>query len=101
MPLPASIEREELHQRQITMRAFHRVDGLFDVEARLVDTKTVPFIGPLSGTPLAAGEPIHDLWIRLVIDLGSVIHEAVAVSVAERSRCRPPGRHFTQLSQCR
>ena len=80
MPLPASIEREELHQRQVTMRAYHRADGLFDVEARLVDTKTVSFIGPLSTTPLAAGEPIHDLWIRLVIDLGSVIHEAVAVS---------------------
>ena len=80
MPLPASIEREELHQRQVTMRAFRRADGLFDVEARLVDTKSVSFIGPLATTPLPAGEPIHDLWIRLVIDLGSVIHEAVAVS---------------------
>lgn len=80
MPLPESNDREELHQRQITMRAFRRPDGLFDIEARLVDTKTVPFIGPLSTTPLQAGEPIHDLWIRLVIDLGSVIHEAIAVS---------------------
>lgn len=82
MPLPVSVEREELHQRQIVMRAYKRADGLYDIEARLMDTKTAPFSGPLSVKPLEAGLPIHDLWIRLVIDDNMLVHDAIASSDA-------------------
>ncbi len=82
MPLPDSLEREELHQRQISMRSYRRSDGLFDIEARVVDTKSAPFLAPLAERALPAGEPIHDLWIRLVVDEWLVIHEALACSDA-------------------
>lgn len=82
MPLPVSLEREELHQRQITMKAYKRKDGLYDIEARVTDTKTAPFSPPLSVHPLAPGLPVHDLWIRLVIDDTMLILDAIASSDA-------------------
>lgn len=82
MPLLANVEREELHHRQITMRSYRRTDGLFDIEARVMDTKSDPFWGPLAEQPLAPGQPIHDLWIRLVVDRQLVIQEAIASSDA-------------------
>ena len=42
MPLPARARRE-IHHRSIDMRAYAREDGLFDVEAHLVDTKPFDF----------------------------------------------------------
>ncbi len=80
MPLPANVEREELHHRQIEMRSYRRSDGLFDIEARITDTKSDPFWGPLAEQPLEPGQPIHDLWIRLVVDRQLVIQEAIASS---------------------
>ena len=80
MPLPESIEREELHTRQIIMRSYRRKDGLYDIEARVLDTKAQPFSPPLIETPIAPGAFIHDLSIRLVIDEWLVIHDAIASS---------------------
>ena len=80
MPLPESIEREELHTRQIIMRSYRRKDGLYDIEARVLDTKAQPFSPPLIQTPIAPGAFIHDLSIRLVIDEWLVIHDAIASS---------------------
>ena len=39
MPLPPSVPRDELHLRSIQLRGFRRSDGLYDIEARMVDTK--------------------------------------------------------------
>jgi len=80
VPLPESIEREELHTRQIIMRSYRRKDGLYDIEARVLDTKAQPFSPPLIQTPIAPGAFIHDLSIRLVIDEWLVIHDAIASS---------------------
>lgn len=40
MPLPPSVPRDELQLRRIELRGFRRGDGLYDIEARMVDTKT-------------------------------------------------------------
>lgn len=82
MPLPPSIEREELHHRQIEMKAYQRKDGLLDIEGRVVDTKSAPFWGPLSTEGLPAGQPIHNLSIRLVVDDTLLIVDAIASSDA-------------------
>jgi hypothetical protein len=67
MPLPPSVPREELHQRRIDLQGFERVDGLFDIEARIIDTKPYELtIGDNRVVP--PGEHIHDMTIRLVID---------------------------------
>lgn len=67
MPLPPSVPREALHLRRIELRGFRRVDGLYDIEAHMVDTKTETItVG--GGRAVAPAEPIHDMSVRLVLD---------------------------------
>lgn len=80
MPLPPSIQREELHLRRIEMRGYRRADGLYDVEARLTDTKTEPL--PRDDGTVAPGDRLHDMWLRLVVDEDLLVHDALAVTDA-------------------
>ena len=82
MPLPVSIERELLHIRHIDLRGYRRVDGLYDIEGRVTDTKEHPFRRPATDVDVAPGTPLHDMWIRLVVDEDLVIHDIVAVTDA-------------------
>jgi hypothetical protein len=67
MPLPPStVPRQRLHLRRISYEGWQRDDGLFDIEARLVDTKDHDY-HLLAGTR-PAGEPVHDMWARVTID---------------------------------
>ena len=67
MPLPpASSSRKLLHSRSIDVQAYQRDDGLVDIEAHLTDIK--PIDTPLTAGIRSAGQPIHDLWLRLTID---------------------------------
>ena len=81
MGLPAPVEREAFHQRRIVMDGYRRADGLWDIEAHLTDTKSYAFENSWRGT-IAPGEPLHDMWLRLTIDLDLVIHAAEAVTDA-------------------
>lgn len=62
------------------MRAFARDDGLFDVEARLVDRKPFSFLRASAPQPVPALEPLHDLTIRLTIDGDYVVRAIEADS---------------------
>ena len=67
MPLPPPAPRDELHLRRIELRGYRRHDGLYDIEARMVDTKTRELtLGDGRIVPL--GDPVHDMSIRLVVD---------------------------------
>jgi Protein of unknown function (DUF2889) len=46
MPLPASVPRDELHLRRIELRGYRRHDGLYDIEAHMVDTKATDLTLP-------------------------------------------------------
>lgn len=72
------VPRTQLHTRKIEVRGYAREDGLFDIEGFLVDTKTHDF--PLRSGLRPAGEPIHDLGVRLTIDKQCHIHAAEAFS---------------------
>ena len=72
-PTPTD-QRRLLHRRAIDVQIFARDDGLFEVEARLVDTKTYDV--PLSGELRRAGEPIHDMGLHLIVDTQLNIHGA-------------------------
>lgn len=61
-------------------QAYEREDGLWDIDARISDTKTRP--APLASGIRAAGDPIHDLCLRITIDLNLTIVDAEAVSDA-------------------
>ena len=67
MPLSPPQERELLHSRDIILRGYRRADGLYDIEAHLTDTKTYGSSNHDRGY-IAAGEPIHGMWLRLTVD---------------------------------
>jgi hypothetical protein len=67
MPLSEPQERELLHLRDIALRGYRRSDGLFDIEAHLTDTKTSGFPSEDRGF-VAAGEPLHGMWMRMTVD---------------------------------
>ena len=81
MPLPASPHRTEIHLRSVEMRGYRRDDGLYEIDGRVVDTKSEP-ITLLSGEVRAAGAPIHDMSVRLVVDGDLVVHDVIAVTDA-------------------
>jgi hypothetical protein len=67
MPLPPSVPRDELHLRRIEVRGYRRHDGRYDIEARMVDTKTQALTLP-EGRIVPPGDALHDMWVRLVVD---------------------------------
>ncbi len=76
MPLPPAAPREHLHTRQIECLGFRREDGFWEIEARLVDTKSYGFHSEARGD-VVADQPVHDMSIRLTIDENLMIHDAV------------------------
>lgn len=72
--------RREIHHRNIDMRAYVREDGLYDVEARLVDTKPYAFLRFSSPERWPANQPVHDMRIRLAVDDHCVVREIQASS---------------------
>jgi hypothetical protein len=80
MPLPDSVARREIHHRVIDMKAYAREDGLYDIEAHLVDRKPYTFKRFSSPDPLPAGQPLHDLKVRLTVDEQFVVRHVHASS---------------------
>ena len=69
MPLTAPEEREEIHHRRISMKAYRRKDGLYDIESNLVDTKPFAF-QRVTGDPVPAGDSwFHRRHIRFGLRL--------------------------------
>jgi hypothetical protein len=67
MTLPqAAPQRQLKHRRQIDVQVFSRGDGHWEVDATIVDVKTRDAV--LAGEVRAAGLPIHDMLLRLVVD---------------------------------
>ncbi len=68
MPLsPPVARREQVHTRRIELQGYSREDGLFDIEARLTDTKSYGFETDDRGW-IDAGEPLHGMSMRMTID---------------------------------
>jgi len=82
MPLPNSTPRKKMHHRHIDCEGYLRDDGLWDIEAHMRDTRTYDcgYDEDHRGGIIRAGEPVHDMRLRLTIDLDFVIQEARAAS---------------------
>ena len=81
MPLPDHLApRQPIHRRTITIEGFRREDGLFDVEGRLTDVKY--FDVPLADEVRRAGEPVHDMKIRITLDENLNVVDACAATDA-------------------
>lgn len=81
MPLPVPVSRRALkHVRSIQIEAFARDDGLWDIDANIRDVKT--FDAKLATGLRPAGEPVHDLSLRITIDNQLTIVDAQSSSDA-------------------
>jgi hypothetical protein len=87
MSLPAPAPRRHLHTRTISCEGYERDDGLFDIEARIVDTKTYEVEEPYRGLR-KPGEHVHDMQVRLTLDRGMVVRDVeVATNHAPYDPC--------------
>lgn len=92
MPLPPpDVVREPLHTRSVTVNSFAREDGLWDLEAELIDFKAYDF-DRRDGTSHPAGVPIHHMHLRVTIDADFTITHAQAVYDAA-----PYGKHCSAI----
>ena len=67
MTLPApEVERKRMHLRRVTLEGFKRSDGLWDIEAHMVDTKDQDYL--LASGLRKPGEAVHDMWVRITVD---------------------------------
>ncbi|MBI3056799.1 MAG: DUF2889 domain-containing protein, partial [Betaproteobacteria bacterium] len=82
MPLSPPAPRKPMHNRTVECRGYEREDGLWDIEGHLVDTKTYASTARDTVRPRQPGEPVHDMWLRLTIDLDMKIHAAEAATDA-------------------
>jgi len=60
------VSRTPRHRRTFDVQVYEREDGLWELEARLVDVKQQDFV--LVTGPRRAGEPIHDMTLSLLFD---------------------------------
>ena len=81
MPLPVTeVERELTHTRRVRYEGYKRADGLWDIEAHLTDVKNHDY--RLKTGVRRAGQPVHEMWLRVTIDRGFTIRDAMAASDA-------------------
>ena len=98
MPLPpAAPQRQLKHRRQIDVQVFSRGDGLWDVDATIVDVRSRET--PMSDGPRPAGTPIHDMLLRLVVNAQLDIVEAGSETrwMPYPGQCSQHGDVYTRL----
>lgn len=75
---PPAGPRRSIHLRRISCEGFIRDDGLIEIEGLLIDTK--PDAVQLVSKQVPAGQPIHQMRVRLAIDHERRIVDAHAFS---------------------
>ncbi|SIS75507.1 DUF2889 domain-containing protein [Neptunomonas antarctica] len=79
MPLSPPANRIPQHTRTVICKGYRREDGLWDIEGHLVDVKDHDITSKERNNGLIpAGEAIHDMILRITIDLDLNILDAEA-----------------------
>ena len=79
MSLSPPAARRPMHARHIQCDGYLRDDGLWDIEARLVDRKPFAYTEFARG-PRQPGQPVHDMQIRLTVS-HELLVQAVEVAM--------------------
>jgi len=79
VPLSKPASRELAHTRVVTCQGYKRDDGLWDIEGRILDTKPYRFPNRDRGGWIEADEALHDMSVRLTINLQLEVIDAEAV----------------------
>jgi hypothetical protein len=74
MNLPPPAPRRHMHTRNISCEGYRREDGLWDIEARIVDTKPFRYRESVRGLR-GPEEAVHDMALRLTIDGDMVVRD--------------------------
>ncbi|WP_432470923.1 DUF2889 domain-containing protein [Amphritea sp. HPY] len=77
MAFSKPVRRMLQHRRTVDCCGYKRTDGLWDIEARMLDVKTETVELPERGE-VAAGDPFHDLGLRITLDQQLLIHQVEA-----------------------
>lgn len=79
MPLsPPTHPRRKVHLREIQVEGYRRDDGLLELDACLRDTKAIDYA--LASGVRKAGDPVHEMRVRVTIDAAFNIVDAEACS---------------------
>ena len=97
MPLSPPVNRTSLHQRSITCNGYERDDGLWDIEAHMIDTRGYDI--ELETAPkLPAGQPLHEMWLRVTIDdLATIKMVDIAFGATPFKVCGGVAERYQQL----
>ncbi len=97
MSLPPPSARRKLHNRTIVCEGYEREDGLYDIDARIVDTKTFAVDHSKRGQ-IPPGSAIHDMELRLTVDTDKVVREiAVFTNAGPYAPCFTVAPAFQKL----
>lgn len=80
MALSAPAPRRARHTRTIVCDGFQRDDGLWDIEARIIDTKAYRYREPERDL-IESGGHVHNMAVRLTVDATYVVR-AVEIEMA-------------------
>lgn len=98
MPLPDPKQpRHKVHTRRIIIDGFCRDDGMLELDAMLEDVKDVDY--PLASGLRVAGDPVHQMRVRVTLDAEFNIVDATACSdlVPYPGSCDTIGPVYSQL----
>lgn len=98
MPLSQPLRpRRKVHTRQITIEGYRRDDGMLELDACLRDTKEVDYV--LASGVRRAGDPVHEMHIRVTLDASFVIVDVEACSerVPYKGSCDTIAPAYKQL----
>ena len=79
MSLPDPVSRRHLHTRTIKCEGFERDDGLYDIEAQIIDAKAYATDEPYRGHR-PTGAHVHDMQVRLTLDRGMTVREIAVIT---------------------
>ncbi|MEZ5651612.1 MAG: DUF2889 domain-containing protein [Burkholderiaceae bacterium] len=97
MALPAPVSRTHRHTRTIESQGYLRDDGLWDIEATIVDSKTYPYTEPYRGAR-EPGSDVHRMSVRLTLDDSFTVHEiAVDMPATPYPNCPKAAAAFQTL----
>lgn len=95
--LPAPVPRQPAHSRTTQFLGFQREDGLWDVEAQMLDTKPFDFEYGIEA-PLPAHVPLHRMLIRITFDAQLTVVDIVsAMADHPHDHCTSADRHMRRM----
>lgn len=97
LDLPPAQPRRRLHTRRIVCEGYVRDDGLWDIEASILDTKSYDYTEPYRGKR-PAGSGVHDMRIRLTLDDSLTVRDVqVVMPQTPYPICTEAAAQFRQL----